>query len=64
MDAYASAGPDVAYYPGGGYYANNGYYADRSCVRAPDVGAFASDPWRAPPCEPGTGYDAYNTYAW
>lgn len=25
-----------------------------SCVRAPDVGAFASDPWRRPPCEPNT----------
>jgi hypothetical protein len=27
-----------------------------SCVRAPDVGAFATAPWRAPPCEPNTGY--------
>ena len=25
-----------------------------ACVRAPDVGAFASDPWTAPPCEPTT----------
>jgi hypothetical protein len=69
MDAYASMAPeaynpDAAYYPGGGYYADNGYYANRACVRAPDVGAFASDPWRAPPCEPGTGYDTYNTYGW
>ena len=23
----------------------------RDCVRAPDVGAFASDPWTRPPCE-------------
>ena len=31
--------------------------ADRdSCVRAPDVGAFATQPWIAPPCEPNTGY--------
>jgi len=26
------------------------------CVRAPAVGAFASDPWTAPPCEPTTVY--------
>ena len=25
-----------------------------TCIRAPDVGAFASDPWTVPPCEPGT----------
>jgi hypothetical protein len=24
----------------------------RDCVRAPDVGAFASDPYGRPPCEP------------
>jgi hypothetical protein len=28
----------------------------RSCARAPDVGAFASDPWRRPPCEPRSSY--------
>ncbi|MCK1277928.1 MULTISPECIES: hypothetical protein [Bradyrhizobium] len=28
----------------------------RNCVRAPDVGAYASDPWRRPPCEPKSGY--------
>jgi hypothetical protein len=27
-----------------------------SCVRAPRVGAFATAPWTAPPCEPNTGY--------
>jgi hypothetical protein len=26
----------------------------RDCVRAPDVGAFASDPYTRPPCEPGS----------
>jgi len=26
----------------------------RDCVRAPDVGAFASDPYNGPPCEPGS----------
>ncbi|KRR22598.1 hypothetical protein [Bradyrhizobium retamae] len=28
----------------------------RNCVRAPDVGAFATAPWRRPPCEPASGY--------
>jgi hypothetical protein len=27
-----------------------------SCVRAPDVGAYASDPYIVPPCEPNTGF--------
>jgi hypothetical protein len=27
-----------------------------SCIRAPRVGAFATDPWTVPPCEPNTGY--------
>jgi hypothetical protein len=31
--------------------------ADRdSCIRAPDVGAYATQPWTVPPCEPNTGY--------
>ena len=28
----------------------------RSCARAPDVGAYATAPWRRPPCEPVSGY--------
>jgi hypothetical protein len=28
----------------------------RDCVRAPDVGAYASDPYIRPPCEPGSSY--------
>ena len=28
----------------------------RDCVRAPDVGAFASDPYTRPPCEPQSFY--------
>jgi hypothetical protein len=43
-DAYASTGRDTTY--------NNG----RGCIRAPDVGAFASDPYVVPPCEPVTQY--------
>ena len=27
-----------------------------SCVRAPRVGAYATQPWTVPPCEPYTGY--------
>jgi hypothetical protein len=30
----------------------------RDCLRAPDVGAFASDPYTRPPCEP---YQATNS---
>jgi hypothetical protein len=26
----------------------------RDCARAPDVGAFASDPYNRPPCEPAS----------
>jgi hypothetical protein len=26
------------------------------CVRAPDVGSFATAPWTMPPCEPQQGY--------
>ena len=28
----------------------------RNCVRAPDIGAYATAPWRRPPCEPTSGY--------
>jgi hypothetical protein len=27
-----------------------------ACVRAPRVGAYASQPWSTPPCEPNTGF--------
>jgi hypothetical protein len=27
-----------------------------ACVRAPRVGAFATQPWANPPCEPATAY--------
>jgi hypothetical protein len=27
-----------------------------SCIRAPRVGAYATQPWTVPPCEPTTGY--------
>ena len=26
------------------------------CVRAPDLGAYASDPYTVPPCEPNTRF--------
>jgi hypothetical protein len=44
VDSYASVTPDT------------GSYTERTCVRAPDVGAFASDPWKQPPCESNTGF--------
>jgi len=28
----------------------------RHCIRAPDVGAFASAPYKKPPCEPARWY--------
>jgi hypothetical protein len=28
----------------------------RSCTRAPRVGAFATEPWTDPPCEPAINY--------
>ena len=32
--------------------APRGVLEGRDCVRAPDVGAYASDPYTRPPCEP------------
>ena len=29
------------------------------CMRAPDVGAFASDPYTVPPCLPNTATDTF-----
>jgi hypothetical protein len=31
----------------------------RDCVRAPNVGAYASDPYTQPPCEPASMYWMY-----
>jgi hypothetical protein len=31
----------------------------KDCVRAPNVGASASDPYTAPPCLPNTAADAF-----
>ena len=40
----------------GGMYTTQRYEGD-SCIRAPRVGAFATEPWtNAAPCEPNTGY--------
>jgi hypothetical protein len=37
-----------------------GEYIDASrvihCIRAPDVGAYASQPYKMPPCEPASWY--------
>jgi hypothetical protein len=48
-DAYATTTP-ASPYPASPY--NDG----PGCVRAPNVGAYASDPYVVPPCEPMTGY--------
>ena len=32
----------------------------KDCVRAPNVGAFATDPWTIPPCMPNTATDAFH----
>ncbi len=32
----------------------------KDCVRAPNVGAYASDPWTIPPCMPNTAADTYH----
>ena len=34
--------------------AQRGALDGRDCVRAPDVGAFASEPYNRPPCEPAS----------
>jgi adenosylcobinamide amidohydrolase len=38
--------------------AENAYAAtsDAACVRTPRVGAFATQPWANPPCEPTSGF--------
>jgi hypothetical protein len=32
----------------------------KDCVRAPNVGAFATDPWTIPPCMPNTAADTFH----
>jgi hypothetical protein len=34
--------------------AQRGALDERDCVRAPNVGAYASDPYTRPPCEPAS----------
>lgn len=35
-----------------------------SCVRAPAEGAYASEPYRQPPCLPNTGYSYPSPYGY
>jgi hypothetical protein len=35
-----------------------------SCIRAPAEGAYASEPYRQPPCLPNTGYSSPYAYAY
>ena len=37
----------------------NAHKGVMDCVRAPNVGAFASDPYTAPPCMPNTATDTF-----
>jgi hypothetical protein len=39
--------------------ATYGDFNGRDCVRAPNVGAYASDPYTQPPCEPASMYWMY-----
>jgi hypothetical protein len=32
------------------------YVNGRHCIRAPDVGAYATQPYKRPPCEPASWY--------
>jgi hypothetical protein len=43
-----AAGSDVA--------ARHATASVKDCVRAPDVGAYASDPYTVPPCQPNTSF--------
>jgi hypothetical protein len=38
----------------------NAHTVAKDCVRAPNVGAFATDPWTIPPCMPNTAADAFH----
>jgi hypothetical protein len=40
--------------------ANRTHAIAKDCVRAPNVGAFASDPYTIPPCMPNTAADMFN----
>ena len=37
-----------------GHRAAKAHAVTKDCVRAPNVGAFATDPWTVPPCMPNT----------
>ena len=40
--------------------ATTAHTSARDCVRAPNVGAFASDPYTLPPCMPNTATDTFH----
>jgi hypothetical protein len=42
------------------HHAMRAHAIAKDCVRAPNVGAFASDPYTVPPCMPNTAADAFN----
>jgi hypothetical protein len=50
---HVSRTADVSMQRGPEYRRDFGTADARDCVRAPNVGAYASDPYTIPPCEPG-----------
>ena len=50
---HVSRQADVSMQRGPEYQRYFGTADARDCVRAPNVGAYASDPYTIPPCEPG-----------
>jgi hypothetical protein len=51
QDDFSMSRGDYRQFSPGAYY---GTVDQRDCVRAPNVGAYASDPYVVPPCEPGS----------
>ena len=43
-----------------GHRATKANTVAKDCVRAPNVGAYASDPYTIPPCMPNTAMDAFH----
>ena len=43
-----------------GHRPTNSHTVAKDCVRAPNVGAFATDPWTVPPCMPNASAGAFH----
>jgi len=51
MSRHFAATADAGTTPPGAFYIDG-----RACIPAPRVGAYATQPWHKPPCEPSQGY--------